>query len=448
MHASPCTTQSTKAAPVIQEPGEKPSGLSREKIKDRKEHEDATVTVREKAEEEVPVQETRKGSRKLDDNALKPWGGGTLSRSSSDTSSSGSETYFCKGGPGKKSCGDPVLDGEMGVRCDGCLAWYHSVCQAITKEALQAIEQWHPVLSWLCPECKALPKQNATPASDKLVALEAKVEDLGNFVRTHMRTVEQCLKEQERTSVEQGRLIERSIKESHQLKGSYADMVKGSCTEVLNKVSSQIASLPAHAGSKTEAKAAQDLSIMFDDFQDKEKRKMNVVVHNMKESESEVFEERAKHDAQQFEEMVKEAFRLRVTCVRSFRAGKKVPGKDRLLIVSLESVAIRQELVRMAPQLRNCEKYDGVYMNPDLSPREREQGKKLRQELAARKQKGEKNLSIRKGRIICTTPGSAGTSGRSVHQSRSDEKQKSSEVGCVGAEHHKTSTRQEQLREQ
>ena len=218
------------------------------------------VSDLEKSKEDMTVaQKNRRGSRKLDDMAFKPWGGCSvsISRSSSDTGSSGSETYFCKGGPGKETCGDPVLDGELGVRCDGCLAWYHSGCQAISKDALQAIEQWHPVLSWLCPVCKAVPNRKDTGNTVKLQALEAKVDKLANFVTAHMRTIEQCLKEQERASVENGKLVKSSIKEIHQQKVTYADMVKGSCDEVLSKVSAQIASLPTDRSSKITAKATR-----------------------------------------------------------------------------------------------------------------------------------------------------------------------------------------------
>ena len=373
-------------------------------------------------DEQVPAsQKSKKTSRKLDDNAFKPWGGCALSRSSSDTGSSGSETFFCKGGPGKESCGDPVLEGEMGVRCDGCLAWYHAGCQNITKEALHAIDQWHTILSWLCPECKVLLKRKDNPKSNKyeLGALEAKVDLLDNFVRTHIRTVEQCLMEQEKISAEQNKTIERSLKENQQQKVTYAELVRGSCEEVVNKVSKHVSSLPSNTSPNSTNKAAQDLSVMFDDFQDKEKRKLNVVVHNLKEPETVTFDERAKDDAHSFEEMVKEAFRLRVACVRSFRVGKKMPGKNRLLVVTLENTGIRQELVRMAPQLRSCEQYDNIYINPDLTPREREQGRRLREELATRRQRGERNLSIRKGKIVClgTTAGSGSQSTGSGSQS-------------------------------
>ena len=130
--------------------------------------------------------------------------------------------------------------------------------------------------------------------------------------------------------------------------------------------------------------------------------------------------------------MIGDVFRLKVACVKSFRVGKKMPGKDRLLIVSLESVSIRQELLRMAPQLRSSNMYSGIYINPDLTLKEREQGRKLREELATRKQSGEKNLTIRKGRIVSldvpiTRPdnhiSAPSTESRSGHQQSSDVRQ-------------------------
>ena len=92
---------------------------------------------------------------------------------------------------------------------------------------------------------------------DRLGHVEAKVDHLDSFVRAHMRTVEQCLKEQEKTSAEQVKLLERSIKENHQEKDSYANIVKGSCAEVVSKVTSQITSLPSDQYHATETTLGQ-----------------------------------------------------------------------------------------------------------------------------------------------------------------------------------------------
>ena len=61
----------------------------------------------------IDFQPGRARVQKLDENAYKPWG--SRSRSSSDA---GSDTSFCKGGPGKAVCGDPVRHSNCGVSCD------------------------------------------------------------------------------------------------------------------------------------------------------------------------------------------------------------------------------------------------------------------------------------------------------------------------------------------
>ena len=87
---------------------------------------------------------------RLDDGKYQPWGGPSLSRSSSDTSS---DAAVCKGGPGKTVCGEPVKDGEDGVECEICHYWFHRCCQAMSKANYKAL-QTHDMVTWWCAECK------------------------------------------------------------------------------------------------------------------------------------------------------------------------------------------------------------------------------------------------------------------------------------------------------
>ena len=89
----------------------------------------------------------------LDENIFKQWGG--CSRFSSD---SGSETAICKGGPMNMDCGNPVRNGQEGVQCNCCSAWFHSTCQGIEIPAIRALDRFK-ILSWLCAECKCTLKR-------------------------------------------------------------------------------------------------------------------------------------------------------------------------------------------------------------------------------------------------------------------------------------------------
>ena len=82
------------------------------------------------------------------------------------------------------------------------------------------------------------------------------------------------------------------------------------------------------------------------------------------------------------------------------RLGKKIEGKSRLTKVTLDSVKSKRELLNNAKKLRNSEKWGRVYITPDLSPHEREENKKLREELRKRRNEGESGLVIRRGKII------------------------------------------------
>ena len=135
---------------------------------------------------------------------------------------------------------------------------------------------------------------------------------------------------------------------------------------------------------------------------DKEKRKLNVVVHNLPEQEGDSLPERMERDQHLFAEVIKEGMNLIVRPTKAFRVGKRVEDKPRLLIVSLESMDSKLEILKMAPQLRYLTKWQRIYVTPDLSKKEREESKRLRAELSARRQAGEEHLTIRRGKIVKT----------------------------------------------
>ena len=123
----------------------------------------------------------------------------------------------------------------------------------------------------------------------------------------------------------------------------------------MRKLSEKVATLPADMAKReaqiASSRTAQDVSEVFDDFLDREKRKLNLVVHNLAEPQGDTFQDRNANDAALFTSMIKEAFKISVTPVKTFRVGKKLPEKPRLLIVTLESASIKYDILKSAPQL-------------------------------------------------------------------------------------------------
>ena len=306
-----------------------------------------------------------------------------------------SEASICKGGPGKPTCGEHVGDSNDGVQCGKCESWFHVACQNIPTPAHEALKKYE-MLSWFCGECKKV----ASNTSGLIMALDKKVERLDKVVKDQLGRMVHCLREQERSVDNQTKLIERSIRENVAQKATYAEMVRGTCSEVVDKVSAKLTSLPQLASAQVASTDSQRISRAFDDFLDKERRKSNLVIHNLPEPDCASSQDRSEQDVRQFQELVKYAFRIHVKVTKAHRVGRIVPGRRRLLIVTLESPELKQDVLQMAPQLRNSPAWGNIYISPDLNKTEREAAMRLRGELKARRSAGEGDLAIRRGRIV------------------------------------------------
>ena len=84
------------------------------------------------------------------------------------------------------------------------------------------------------------------------------------------------------------------------------------------------------------------------------------------------------------------------------RLGAKVANKSCPLRVQLNNLSQRRSVLSNAKKLRNSSSrsFKEIFINPDLSPKERQAQKELRLELARRKEAGESGIFIRRGRIV------------------------------------------------
>ena len=140
----------------------------------------------------------------------------------------------------------------------------------------------------------------------------------------------------------------------------------------------------------------------IDDYREREARKCNVILHNIPEPTSEQADGRKLEDSEQVSDMFQSGLEVDQVQIQSIvRLGKKIQGRARLTKVTLDSVKSKRELLNNAKKLRSTEKWERVYITPDLSPREREENKKLREELKKRRDEGETGIVIRRGKIVC-----------------------------------------------
>lgn len=225
--------------------------------------------------------------------------------------------------------------------------------------------------------------------------LEYKVGRLETALTDHLSRVEGTLKRQEELANKQTKLVNDVVKEVTQQESTYAGKVKGTCEEFFAKVSSKIDSIPK-TPKPTSSSPVSDLSGMFTDFMDKDRRKLNVVVHNLPESES---DNQAVDDAAKFQNIIKEELKLIVKSTKAFRVGKR-GERPRLLIVSLENMETKLEVLKLASQLRKSPTWSNIYVTKDMTWKEREELRKAKAELARRRENGEENLMIKGLKVV------------------------------------------------
>ena len=141
------------------------------------------------------------------------------------------------------------------------------------------------------------------------------------------------------------------------------------------------------------------MTTVVDEYVDRERRKCNLVVHNIPEPDV-GFDERKLQDQTTVTDLARTEFRLNIRVNKAIRLGKKIANKPRLMLITLDSEDSKRELLRHATQLRSSTTWGNVYISPDLTPKEREISRKLRDELKRRREEGEVNLTIRGGKII------------------------------------------------
>ena len=268
------------------------------------------------------------------------------------------KTYHCKGGPGKP-CGRAIGKKDSSIQCDGCEEWVHPGCQGISNEAFKAISLHS--LFWVCHICKKKFTDNLS-----LGKVVERVE------QAEKKIIEKITGERDNSVV--GKELEEKINNMEM--------------KVEEKLSEQKQVIIQ--SSDTIKKAMKD---------SKEEREMNLIIHNIPESDALEPEVRKESDMFQFQEMSRALCGedTQVEVEKIFRLGKKEGAtKPRLLLVRLKNPTQLDTLYRRRFKLSEVG-HKNRYITRDLTPEERNRQRELRGELRA---KGKETHRIFRNKVV------------------------------------------------
>ena len=138
---------------------------------------------------------------------------------------------------------------------------------------------------------------------------------------------------------------------------------------------------------------------------EKERRRLNLIIHNVPESSAESAESRKSYDIEYAVDIFNTYLGAKTSVTRALRLGKKADkntDKPRLMKVMVDTLDSKTFILRNCTKLRSADqssRYSRIYITPDLTPSEREINRQLRAKLADLN-KDSKQYRIKNGKIV------------------------------------------------
>ncbi|KAK4297337.1 hypothetical protein Pmani_011648 [Petrolisthes manimaculis] len=253
-------------------------------------------------------------------------------------------------------CGVRVGDADNGVQCEFCKLWYHAGCCKVSIKTYKTLKD-EPSLPWSCKTCKSKISRNLAEVErlrEEIFNLKKELRELNR----HNNWVKQQAEDNEAKWEDRGRIMAEQ--------------------------------------------AADKMMERMREKEDKEKRRNNLIMFNVPESDKEETRDRVKEDTEICEHIFVQKLEVENFKIEKVvRLGKKANGRIRPTLVRVEDEETKWRLISRGKMLKNDaeEKMKKIGMSPDLTKTEQQENKRLRNILEEKKRGGGR-WKIQRGRII------------------------------------------------
>jgi len=254
---------------------------------------------------------------------------------------------------GEDNCGNckkKVRSDQNGISCDACEQWFHCGCAKVSIDEYKMIQKMGNRITWNCGRCGTSVKEQ----NEKLKEENRKlIEILKNFEKN----------------------IEARLEEfKSEIKNNISNVVK---EEIIGEMKEE---------------------------EEKKKRQKNLVVYKLKESQKATKEHREEEDKNVCLDLMKNTLKVEDCEIEKvIRLGKIDENNrhDRPLLIVMQEKNKKYEVLTNASNLRYCqnEEHRKIYITPDMTIKQREENRKLREELKRRRDNGE-NWYIKNGKLV------------------------------------------------
>ena len=261
-----------------------------------------------------------------------------------------------------KKCNNTVTDGAKALECENCINWWHAKCINMSDQEYK-LAMKNKYLKFICPECENDFENSIFPTSkEELKSTSGQDSDIG--VKKQLTELSELLMN----------VLER-----------------------LTKIEKSGIGHTQNIDKKIEDLVDAKLQDAIEEQRVKESKKLNLIVVNMRENHRENPLEAKKEDKKAAEALIKEILpeeNIEVNDPVRLR-GVQIGSKPRLLRVSVSDEKTKWNIIKNAHRLNSSGKRNyKIYINPDQTLKEREEYRRLKDELNRRTAGGETHLKI------------------------------------------------------
>jgi len=298
-------------------------------------------------------------------------------------------------------CGKLVLSTQSGLTCDACGFWHHADCEDISDEVYEFLcdHTDDSTIAWYCKKCAAVNK--------KVIAMMTSLYDQQQQMEIKM----------DQFKAEVGKKMEEMSRDMKELRGTMnleldKTETKDSIVAVEEKVTKLVETVEKQRAANHDLRdCVQDavrekLQEDKEELDDIKRRSTNVIIHGLTEVVDTDKNERQKHDDDELLEILHQINCDDVSVQDIVRLGKFDSSSEvvRPIKVVLSSEQARDKVLAQAKNLHRNTKFKKVFIQQDLTVKQREKRRELVQQLKQRKQNGEMNLIIIQDRIVVRRP--------------------------------------------
>lgn len=269
-------------------------------------------------------------------------------------------------------CGIIVKAKDEGLMCDMCEIWFHGSCGQIDSDQYKLITKLEGVVDWFCDECKNGIKN--------LHSENKELKEANSLLRKQNDLLQENLLRFGARFEEVAAGLNEKIEKIANRKSENSSVNEGVMEEITNNVLQRL-----------------------QEEEDKKKRKNNLVIYGLPEQGTTTdVENCAKIFEQELGEVgvgVVEVCRLGKTSNEERLANPRAAARP--LLVRLSNADSKFAILKKAKLMKNTkiDQFKKIIIAPDLSLKEREEDKKLRDELKEKLNNGERGWFIKKKKL-------------------------------------------------